>query len=120
MPLRPLRMLAASLPESTLRNLVGGAKSKVLKVPDFLRACGLGMAPRSSNDELSGTKARTDGEYGLWFPKGLSGRSPFWRSRKETGGAKSAALNIAESSRSLDGVGKEARAWGGGIGRREA
>jgi hypothetical protein len=42
---------------------------------------GLGMCASSSNEELSGTKARTAGEYGLLSPRGLSGRRPFCRSR---------------------------------------
>lgn len=37
MPLRPLRMLPASLPLSMLRRRAGGAKSRAVKVPDFLK-----------------------------------------------------------------------------------
>jgi hypothetical protein len=38
-PLRPLRMLEASLPASVFLNLGGGAKSKPLYVPDLRSKC---------------------------------------------------------------------------------
>ena len=81
MAVRLLRMLPASLtadPPWLIRG--NAAKSRAVKVPDFLSAClgsmsikplpkdgtevthGLGMVARSSNDDAKGLWARTAGE----------------------------------------------------------
>jgi hypothetical protein len=98
------------------RNLGGGAKSRPVKRPDLRSMCGLGITARSSNELASGVCGRTDGLYGLGLPRGLSGLRPFCLSRKDTGGAKSSALNTIASSDNLAGVGSDERADGGGNG----
>jgi hypothetical protein len=117
MPERLERMEPASdALEPGSRNLGGGAKSRPVKRPDLRSMCGLGMTARSSKELARGVCGRTDGLKGLGLPSGLSGLIPFCLSRKETGGAKSRALNTIASSFSFAGVGSDESAEGGGSG----
>ena len=60
--LRPLRMLPASFGDN-IGSLIldGGAKSKAVNVPDFLRSCGDGRTAKFSKDDANGVNARTLG-----------------------------------------------------------
>lgn len=98
------------------RNLGGGAKSRLVKVPDLRRRCGLGSTAMSSNELASGVCGLKAGLKGRGLPKGLSGLMPFCLSRKETGGAKSAGLMNIVFSVSFAGVGSDESADGGGRG----
>lgn len=81
-------MLPASLMLSGSLNFFGGAKSKAVKVPDFLSKClkavstsdthdlfgstyGDGIGASSSKALATGVKAGTVGEYGRLSPNGL-------------------------------------------------
>lgn len=61
-------------------NFLGAAKSRDVKVPDFLSMWGLGIGASSSKALTTGAKAGTIGEYGRLSPNGLSDR-PATRSR---------------------------------------